>query len=319
MRNARIATERRTAVMPSGIMRGAKDTGRSGCRSIAGGAPQAPAVLDRLFNRRGLGIETENKLSTGSWACSTPQGGHAIVRPISSLSQGHYQSAGQTLEESRSSGAGSASTPPAGALRGPESPTLAERLILAVRLPYAIGCLLVGFFLFGLLDVVFTKHAQTSNLSTALAAALTPSSLLTDLLVAYAFYAPRFMRRKLLDAGRALSPLLPDRESEFQRIFSEVAAPRPHSSLGSCSSSPYSSLSTPRRSSARARLRSCSTLAPVPASSSRRPFTASSRWPWRRWRSRPSSGRSGASPWASIVSEALRSRCARTTRTHSSG
>src|SRR5436309_1647447 len=98
MRNARIAAERRTAVMPSGIMRGAKDTGRSGCRSIAGGAPQAPAVLDRLFNRRGLGIETENKLSTGSWACSTPQGGHAIVRPICSLRQGHHQSAGQTVE-----------------------------------------------------------------------------------------------------------------------------------------------------------------------------------------------------------------------------
>jgi len=81
--------------------------------------------------------------------------------------------------------------------------------------------------LFGLLDVVFTKYAQTSNLSTALAAALTPSSLLTDLLVAYAFYAPRYMRRKLVDAGRAISPLLPDRESEFRRIFSEVAAPRP--------------------------------------------------------------------------------------------
>src|SRR2546422_7497975 len=131
MRNARIATERRTAVMPSGIMRGAKDTGRSGCRSIAGGAPQAPAVLDRLFNRRGLGIETENKLSTGSWACSTPQGGHAIVRPISSLSQGHYQSAGQTEEEYRPTGAWSASTTPAVSLRGPDTPTHAVLLTLA--------------------------------------------------------------------------------------------------------------------------------------------------------------------------------------------
>ena len=95
------------------------------------------------------------------------------------------------------------------------------------RLPYAIGCILVGFLLFGFFDVVFTKYAQTSNLSTALAAALTPSSLLTDLLITYAFYAPRYMRRKLVEAGRALSPLLPDREAEFHRTFSEVAAPRP--------------------------------------------------------------------------------------------
>gem|GEM_PF-2465522 len=131
------------------------------------------------------------------------------------------------MEESKSSGPANSLTASAGALRGPESPTLAERLILAFRLPYAIGCLLVGFVLFGLLDVVFTMYVQTSNLSTALAAALTPSSLLTDLLIAYAFYAPRYMRRKLVEAGRALSPLLPDRENEFRRIFSEVAAPRP--------------------------------------------------------------------------------------------
>jgi len=131
------------------------------------------------------------------------------------------------VAESTSSGAANTSTASAGALRGPDSPTLAERFILAFRLPYAIGCILVGFVLFGVLDVAFTSYVQTSNLSRALAAALTPSSLLTDLLIAYAFYAPRYMRRKLVEAGRALSPLLPDREDEVRRIFSEVAAPRP--------------------------------------------------------------------------------------------
>ena len=131
------------------------------------------------------------------------------------------------MEESKSSGAANTLTISAEAFRGPESPTLAERLILAFRLPYAIGCILVGFVLVGFVDVVFSKSVQTSSLSAGLAAALAPPSVLTDLLVAYAFYAPRYMRRRLVEAGRALSPLLPERDVEFRRIFSEVAAPRP--------------------------------------------------------------------------------------------
>ncbi|TMA03266.1 MAG: hypothetical protein E6J97_00645, partial [Methanobacteriota archaeon] len=131
------------------------------------------------------------------------------------------------MEESKSSGAANTLTISAEAFRGPESPTLAERLILAFRLPYAIGCILVGFVLVGFVDVVFSKSVQFSSLSAGLAAALAPPSVLTDLLVAYAFYAPRYMRRRLVETGRALSPLLPERDVEFRRIFSEVAAPRP--------------------------------------------------------------------------------------------
>jgi hypothetical protein len=113
------------------------------------------------------------------------------------------------------------------ALRGPDAPTLAERFVLAFRLPYPIGCLLVGFFLFGALDVAFSKYAETTNLGTTVAWTLAPVSLLTDLLVAYSFYAPRYMRRRLVETGRSLSNLLPDRDAEFRRIFAEVAAPRP--------------------------------------------------------------------------------------------
>ena len=113
------------------------------------------------------------------------------------------------------------------ALRGPDSPTLAERFVLAFRLPYPVGCFLVGFFLFGVLDVALTKYAETANLAPTVAKALAPVSLLTDLLVAYSFYAPRYMRRRLVETGRALSNLLPDRDADFHRIFAEVAAPRP--------------------------------------------------------------------------------------------
>ncbi len=114
-----------------------------------------------------------------------------------------------------------------GAARGPEMPTLAERFVGAFRLPYPIGCLFVGFFLFGIVDVALGAFVQTSNLSTTVAKTLAPASLLTDLLVAYSFYAPRYMRRKLVETGRALSSLLPDRDGEFRRIFAEVASPRP--------------------------------------------------------------------------------------------
>ena len=106
-------------------------------------------------------------------------------------------------------------------------PTLAERFVGAFRLPYPIGCLFVGFFLFGIVDVALGAFVQTSNLSTTVAKTLAPASLLTDLLVAYSFYAPRYMRRKLVETGRALSSLLPDRDGEFRRIFAEVASPRP--------------------------------------------------------------------------------------------
>lgn len=112
-------------------------------------------------------------------------------------------------------------------LRGPDAPTLAERFVLAFRLPYPIGCLLVGFFLFGALDVAFTTYEETTDLATTVARTLAPVSLLTDLLVAYSFYAPRYMRRKLIETGRAISTLLPNRDAEFRRIFAEVASPRP--------------------------------------------------------------------------------------------
>ena len=112
-------------------------------------------------------------------------------------------------------------------LRGPDGPTLVERFVLAFRLPYPVGCLLVGFFLFGVLDVALSAYAETADLAPTVARALAPVSLLTDLLVAYSFYAPRYMRRRLVETGRALSNLLPDRDAEFHRIFAEVAAPRP--------------------------------------------------------------------------------------------
>ena len=118
-------------------------------------------------------------------------------------------------------------TPSASSVPGPESPTLAERLILAFRLPYALGCVVVGLVLFGVFDVWLTTYAASGDPSRAASATLDLGSVLTAVLVAYAFYAPRHMRAKLVQAGDSLSSLLPDGHDGYRKVFAGVAAVRP--------------------------------------------------------------------------------------------
>jgi hypothetical protein len=98
---------------------------------------------------------------------------------------------------------------------GHEAATLAERFILVLRLPYAIGCVVVGLGLFGILDVVFYHYAMSASLSEGLQKAFDTTALVTDILVAYSFYAPRYMRETLEEAGRSRAPLMSDREEGF--------------------------------------------------------------------------------------------------------
>src|SRR5256885_4825057 len=60
MRKDSTATASRAVTTPTGIVRRVRDTKRPGTGIIVG-APKPPAVLGRLFNRRGPGIEIENK------------------------------------------------------------------------------------------------------------------------------------------------------------------------------------------------------------------------------------------------------------------
>lgn len=110
---------------------------------------------------------------------------------------------------------------------GPESPTLAERVIIALGLPYAIGCAFVGFVLLGVPNTIVSQYAIASDPGLAVAAAFTVNTWLQYSLVAYAFYAPRYMRTKLLEAGHSLSALLPDRDGGFRRTFAGVSSRRP--------------------------------------------------------------------------------------------
>jgi hypothetical protein len=110
---------------------------------------------------------------------------------------------------------------------GPGSPTLAERFIVAFHLPYVLGCILVGFVLFGILNTVLSKYVETADLWQAVIVALSPQSLVESALFAYSFYVPRYMRTKLLESGRSLPALMPEREEGFRKTFRGISAVRP--------------------------------------------------------------------------------------------
>ncbi len=118
-------------------------------------------------------------------------------------------------------------SPAAPTTDGPESLTLAERFIIAFRLPYGLGCILVGFGLFGILNTVLSKYVETGDLQPTVVAAFSLQNLATSALFAYSFYAPRYMRTKLLEAGRSLPALMPAKEEGFRTTFGGVASVRP--------------------------------------------------------------------------------------------
>ena len=103
--------------------------------------------------------------------------------------------------------------------------TLAERFITAFRLPYPLGCVLVGVVLFGIVDALLQGYSTTSNVGSTIAYAVAPQNVMVYLLVAYSFYAARYMRGKLEQVR--LAPFLPDREAGYTRIFGLVSATRP--------------------------------------------------------------------------------------------
>src|SRR2546422_1188150 len=108
---------------------------------------------------------------------------------------------------------------------GPGSMTLAERFISASRPPCPLGCVLVGVVLCGIVADLLQGESTTPNVGIAIAYAGAPKSVMVCLLVAYSFYAARYMRGKLEQVR--LAPFLPDREAGYTRIFGLVSATRP--------------------------------------------------------------------------------------------
>jgi hypothetical protein len=129
------------------------------------------------------------------------------------------------LEEDRSKGEGIGSN--WGGPNDRSTMTLAERLIAGLRLPYALGCLLVGFGLFGFFDTFLTGYVGTSSVSQAIQKAISPQNLAEYALFAYAFYAPRYMRMKLRETANALPQPIPGKMENFRMAVAGLSAVRP--------------------------------------------------------------------------------------------
>jgi hypothetical protein len=110
---------------------------------------------------------------------------------------------------------------------GPETPTLPERLVLGTRLPYVGGCLVLGYVFTVLLPQVVVNAVDGGPVSDILNAAFSPDNVVNSLFISYLFYAPRFMRLRLLKSEKSLSQLLPEGETDFHRLFGRVSAVRP--------------------------------------------------------------------------------------------
>ena len=109
----------------------------------------------------------------------------------------------------------------------PEDPTLPERLILALHLPYVAGCIVFGYFFVGILPSFIAEYVESSSIQKSLDVALVPQNAVTGLVVPYLFYAPRYMRQKLLQTESQLTGLLAGGEEEFHKLFGRVSALRP--------------------------------------------------------------------------------------------
>ncbi|MCJ2531870.1 MAG: hypothetical protein LN413_06170 [Candidatus Thermoplasmatota archaeon] len=113
---------------------------------------------------------------------------------------------------------------------GPERPTLTEWLIGFLPLPFVAGSLLLAL-LFGIPRELLGTFLDTWDLDAALGL-LPPVGgglLILVLIVDVSVYlsiplATRYMRRQVVKAKEAISPLLPQGEETYLRVFSRISS-----------------------------------------------------------------------------------------------
>jgi hypothetical protein len=105
--------------------------------------------------------------------------------------------------------------------------TLAERFMSSFRLPYGPACVLIGFALFGIFGRGLSRFAEVRDLMLALQVAFGWPNLAQSALIAYAFYAPRYMRRKLAETASSLPSLMGDEGRGFRNPFARLSSARP--------------------------------------------------------------------------------------------
>lgn len=137
---------------------------------------------------------------------------------------------------------------------GSEEPTLLERIVLALRLPYPVGALVLALWL-PAARLVFNL-VETANLAEAFDIAfLQPEGaplwqrigiqILGPAHVFYAFWIIRYMRRKTAAGESELAPLLPRGRTAYREAFAALSRPGPPILIGAMILVPSILLSAP--------------------------------------------------------------------------
>ena len=127
-------------------------------------------------------------------------------------------------------------------VEGPERPTLLERAIGFIPLPYVASCVLLAL-IFGNPGSILARYLDTGDINEAISGSpyAPPAAspiwlrLLVDtiwtLLMVYVLLSVRSMRLRVAAAKPALLPLLPRGEENFNRIFGPVSHSGPPAAL----------------------------------------------------------------------------------------
>lgn len=110
-----------------------------------------------------------------------------------------------------------------------------ERFIGLFHLPYLVGCVFVVLLISPVqsLSGLVVNYLRTFDFAKAVAEWLpqTPAAaagnIAINLLPIWLFYAPHYMRKKLLGAEAPISALLPNGEEDFHKLFGRLSALKP--------------------------------------------------------------------------------------------
>ncbi len=106
-------------------------------------------------------------------------------------------------------------------LLGPENPTLTERFVDFFRLPYVLSSAVLAFLI------------ASATVFLVLRPYISPAGLLSYVWLTwvlagfYSFYAPRYMRSRLLEIEKSVASLLPGGENDFHDLFGSVSDLKP--------------------------------------------------------------------------------------------
>jgi len=128
-----------------------------------------------------------------------------------------------------------------GGSAGPERPTLVERAIGRVRLPYVVTAFFVGS-VFGVPGVLLVRLLEWGSVTQALGqtgpsenTVLLANAVFWNTILVFVLLAIRLMRLRILAAESRLLPVLPDGERSFHRAFGRVSSTRIVVILSVCS------------------------------------------------------------------------------------